>query len=225
MTVKIAALVPMRHSSERVKGKNYRDFNGRPLYHYIIETLLDCPLIDEILIDTDSPIILNDAAENFPAVRVIERPEEIRGGDVPMNTILAYDSTQIEADWYLQTHSTNPLLKTETVTRAIDAFLNNLPRYDSLFSVTRIQTRFWDTEGKPINHNPAELIRTQDLTPIFEENSNIYIFSKESISKKGHRIGERPMMFEMDRLEATDIDEEEDFLVAEFLYQTKQGKE
>lgn len=214
----IAAFVPMRHSSERVPGKNYRLFHGRPLYHHIITTLLGCPGIAKVMIDTDSPFILENAKKHFPEVKLIERPERLRGGEVPMNDILLYDITQIKADWYLQTHSTNPLLKTETLNKAIETFIKKLPEHDSLFSVTKVQTRFYDKDGKPVNHNPDELIRTQDLPPLFEENSNIYIFNRETIEKKGHRIGYRPLMFEMDRIEATDIDEESDFKLAEALY-------
>ena len=87
-----------------------------------------------------------------------------------MNDVLLYDVTQVESDFYLQTHSTNPLLSTETITRAIHLFLDNYPSYDSLFSVTRIQTRLWDSMGRAINHNPAILLRTQDLQPVYEEN-------------------------------------------------------
>lgn len=222
MTKTIAALVPMRHSSERVPGKNYRDFGGRPLYHHIVETLLACEKITDILIDTDSPLIMEDAAKNFPSVKLHERPEAIRGGDVPMNTILLHDTEQIEADWYLQTHSTNPLLKSETVTSAIETFLEKIPEYDSLFSVTPTRTRFWNADGGAVNHDPTELIRTQDLVPIYEENSNIYIFSRKTLKERGNRIGASPLMFEMDRLEAIDIDEEEDFLMAQLLYKLRE---
>jgi CMP-N-acetylneuraminic acid synthetase len=218
MRPKIAALVPMRHESDRVPGKNYRPFNGRPLYHYIITTLLEVPLISEIMIDTDSPIIMENARRNFPAVRVIERPPHLRGGDVPMNDVLLHDVTQLDADWYLQSHSTNPLLRPETVTRAIETFLSKLPDYDSLFSVTRVQTRFWDANGRAVNHNPDILLRTQDLPPLFEENSSLYLFNRKNIEARRNRIGAAPLMFEMDRLEAVDIDEELDFTVAELLY-------
>lgn len=221
MKNKIAALVPMRHESERVPGKNFRPFNGRPLYHYIIATLLGCPLISEVLIDTDSPVILEDAEKNFPAVRLVKRPDHLRAADTPMNEVLLHDVTRIDADYYLQTHSTNPLLRTETVTEAINTFLNKLPEYDSLFSVTPVQSRFWDEGARPINHDPSQLLRTQDLRPIYEENSSVYMFSRGVLEARRNRIGERPFMFEMDRIEAWDIDEESDFLIAEFLYKQK----
>lgn len=224
MNYSFAALVPMRHVSERVPGKNYRLFHGKPLYHHIIQTLLDCRYIKGVLIDTDSPFILEDAERHFPAVKCTERPMHLRGGEVPMNEVLLHDVMQIEADWYLQTHSTNPLLRPETITKAIETFVQKLPEYDSLFSVTRVQTRFWDKEGKPINHDPDVLIRTQELPPLFEENSNIYIFNRKNLEKRRNRVGKKPLMFELKKIEAIDIDEEIDFTIAELLYDIERRK-
>ncbi len=215
---KIVALVPMRHHSVRVPRKNYRIFAGVPLYHHIINALLNCPLVDEIAVDTDSPIIFEDAARNFPQVKLIKRPQNLRADTIPMNDVLLYDVTQINADYYVQTHSTNPLLCPTTITRAIEEFLRSLPEHDSLFSVTRIQARLWNTQGKPVNHDPGVLLRTQDLPPIFEENSNLYIFSRNVLEVRHNRIGERPLMFEIHKMETWDIDDEVDFEIAEFLY-------
>jgi CMP-N-acetylneuraminic acid synthetase len=214
----IVALVPMRHHSERVPGKNYRLFAGRPLYRHIVDSLLTCPLISNVVIDTDSDVIMDDVARHYPLVRLIKRPDHLRGGNVPMNDILLHDVSMTEADFYLQTHSTNPLLRSQTITRAIEYFLFRYPDYDSLFSVTRLQTRLWDQQGKPVNHDPVILLRTQDLPPIYEENSNLYIFNKNTLEKRHNRLGERPLMFEIDRIEAYDIDDELDFKISEFLY-------
>ncbi len=218
MKTRIVALVPMRHNSERVPGKNFRSFAGKPLYHRIVASLLGCSLIDEIVINTDSPFIREDAGRHFPRVIVLERPEHLAAGTVPMNEVIAWDMDQVKAGIYLQTHSTNPLLGTETIKSAIEQFLKSYPMYDSLFSVTRVQTRLWDQLARAVNHNPAMLLRTQDLPPMYEENSNLYIFTRSVFEKKNNRIGERPLMFEMDRLEAVDIDEEIDFQIAEFLF-------
>jgi len=220
---RIVALVPMRHESERVPGKNYRDFADRPLYHHILCSLLQSGRIAEVVIDTDSPFIMADARDHFPQVRLIERPEDLCGGKVPMNDILIHDVELCEADVFLQTHSTNPLLRSETIDRAVDTFLQAYPKWDSLFSVTRMQARLWDGEGRPVNHDPRELRRTQDLTPMFVENSNFYIFTLESIRRRRNRIGERPLLFEIDPQEAWDIDEELDFQVAESLFRHKKG--
>ncbi len=221
----LIALVPMRHHSQRVPGKNYRPLAGKPLFHYIIETLLRVPEIDQIVVDTDSEIVMEGLRRHFPQVRVLERPERLRGDTVPMNEILLYDSEQFAADFYLQTHSTNPLLQAETVRKAIQTFLASYPTYDSLFSVTRLQTRLYDQLGRAINHNPAILLQTQDLPPVFEENSCLYLFTRQTLVARRNRIGERPLMFEIPRLEAVDIDEEEDFVLAEALMRWKFDKE
>lgn len=220
---RVAALVPMRHHSERVPGKNYRPFAGRPLYHHIVATLLACPSIDEILIDTDSPVIRDDATEHFPAVRLLERPEHLRAGTIPMNEILLNDIGHTDAEFFLQTHSTNPLLTAATVERAIAEFFDNHPEHDTLFSVTALRTRLWDLEGRPVNHDPQELLRTQDLPPIYEENSCFYIFPRAVLEQRRNRIGERPLLCEIERLEALDIDVEFDFVLAEQLYRWREG--
>ncbi|MFZ5884729.1 MAG: cytidylyltransferase domain-containing protein [Chloroflexota bacterium] len=214
---KLTALVPMRHHSQRVPGKNYRPLAGKPLYQHIIETLLAVPEIDQIVVDTDSEPVLNGLRERFPQVQTIVRPEHLRADDIPMNEILIHDTAQFPADFYLQTHSTNPLLKAETISRAIQLLLANYPKHDSLFSVTRWQTRFYDKDGRAVNHNPRELLQTQDLPPLYEENSCIYIFTRANLLKNRHRIGDRPLMFEIPRLEAVDIDEESDFQLADIL--------
>ena len=218
---KVVALVPMRHVSVRVPGKNYRPLAGRPLYQHILTTLLACPQISQVVVDTDSPVVMAGCRELFPNVVVIERPEHLRADTIPMNEILMYDTGQVPADLYLQTHTTNPLLRPETVCKAIDTLLAQYPAYDSLFSVTRLQTRLWDPLGRAINHNPAILLRTQDLPPVYEENSCMYIFTRQTLEARRNRLGERPYLFEMDAAEARDIDEELDFLIAEFLYQQR----
>jgi len=128
-----------------------------------------------------------------------------------MNEVLAYDTSQVEADFYLQTHSTNPLLRPQTISAAIQALLEGYPACDSLFSVTRLQTRLWDQLGRAVNHNPNILLQTQDLPPIFEENSCIYIFTRQILLARRNRLGERPLMFEIPAAEAWDIDDELDF--------------
>jgi len=218
MSPRIVALVPMRHSSERVPGKNYRPLGGRPMFHHIVSALRACPEIDQIVIDTDSEVIRADAAVSFPDVRVVERPEHLRAGTVPMNDVLLHDTGLVDADLYLQTHSTNPLLRSTTISAAIEQFLNDGSGHDSLFGVTRLQTRLWSADGLPLNHDPAVLVRTQDLEPVFEENSCIYLFTRELLVERGTRIGARPMLYEVPRDEGWDIDEEIDFEVVSALF-------
>lgn len=219
--MKLAALVPMRHHSQRVPGKNYRLLAGKPLFHHIMETLLAVPEIEAVVVDTDSEPVMDGLRHHFPTVNLIQRPEHLRADDVPMNDILLHDTAQVEADFYLQSHSTNPLLKSVTISRAIRNFFSDYPEYDSLFSVTRWQTRLYFKDGSAINHDPAILIQTQNLPPVYEENSCLYLFTRDNLIKRHHRIGGKPFMFEIDKAEAWDIDEELDFEITDYLMRNR----
>jgi CMP-N-acetylneuraminic acid synthetase len=223
-SARMIALVPMQHTSERVPGKNFRSFAGRPLYHHIIGTLLSCSSLARVVIETDSPTIREDAARAFPQVEVLDRPEHLRGGAVPMNEVLVGAVGRLDGEVFLQTHSTNPLLTTGSVERAISAFFESPGEHDSLFSVTPHRARFWTTGGQPVNHDPSRLLRTQDLPPLLEENSCLYIFRRADLLRRRNRIGERPRLFELDAREAWDIDEELDFHFAEFLFRSQQDR-
>ena len=170
MANKISAIVPMRANSERVKDKNVRLFNGVPLYHYIMNTLIDCKIFENVIIDTNVEEIKVEAPQEFPLVKIIDRPEKLTAGEESMNNVLHNSLQQIDSEFVLQTHSTNPLLEKNTILEAIKVFYAYYPDYDSLFSVTITQGRFWNHESKPINHNLGELIRTQDLEPMYFEN-------------------------------------------------------
>jgi CMP-N-acetylneuraminic acid synthetase len=219
---RVVALVPMRDRSERVTGKNYRELAGKPLFHHILLALQACRDIADIVVDTDSETIKKGLAQNFPNILVLDRPEQLRRGDIPMNTILLHDTEMVPADFYLQTHSTNPLLTSQTISVALAAFFVAFPEKDSLFGVTELHTRLYDADGRALNHDPHELLRTQDLLPVYEENSCLYIFTRSNLKKYDHRIGASPLMFPVPRDEALDIDEELDFQLADFLMRKRQ---
>src|SRR5690606_28291430 len=156
--MKIIALLPMKGNSERVPNKNIRDFNGIPLFCHVLRTLQDSQLVEQIIINTDSQRISEIALNSSDKVKIHERPEEICGDFVSMNDIIKYDLTHSEGQHYLQTHSTNPLLRTSTIDKAVEEYFEMGENFDSLFSVTRLQTRLYWENGEPINHNPTELI-------------------------------------------------------------------
>ena len=212
---KIIALVPMKAHSERVPNKNICDLAGKPLFHWIINALSKSRYLSEIVINTDSKEIAKNAKKNFNVI-ILERPDFLLGDMVSIQPLIEYDLSQTDGEYYLQTHSTNPLLKTETIDKAIETFFAQ-KEHDALFSVTSVKTRFYWNDGTGINHNPKHLIRTQDLEPIYEENSCFYIFSKETNQKTKNRLGSKSLMFPIDRFEATDIDDLEDFYWAEYL--------
>lgn len=213
----IVALVPMRHHSQRVPGKNYRPLAGKPLFHHILATLKACPQISTIVVDTDSPEVMAGCRQDFPTVHLIERPAHLRADDVPMNEILIHDTAQVPADLYLQTHATNPLLRPETVSKAIQALTEKIPAYETLFGATRMQVRLWDQLTRPLNHNPAILLQTQDLPPVYAENSCLYLFTREVLVRHRNRLGDRPLLYEIDAAEAWDIDTELDFKIVDLL--------
>lgn len=223
MNSNLCALVPIKEHSERISRKNFRDFNGRPLYHWILHVLDDVEAIDSIVIDTDSTEVANSAPDLVECT-IIDRPEHLCGDEVPMNDILLHDVTQVDAELFLQTHCTNPLLRPGTIREAISQFHSDND-HDSLFSVTPLQTRLWDENTEPINHSRDELLPTQQLPPVYEENSNLYIFSQQSIERRENRIGDNPMLFDMDSEEAIDIDEAIDLQIAKFLHKHRYGEE
>ena len=224
MSNKVVALLPMKGHSERVPNKNLKLFYGKPLYHSIVNQLLLTKTIEMIVVDTDSIAIKDDINKEFNDITIIDRPKEIQGDLVSMNKIISHDLSIIKGEHFLQTHSTNPLITAKTIDTAVNQYFFDLDNYDSLFSVNELKTRLYDKNMQPINHNPGELIRTQDLEPLYEENSNFYIFSKSSFKNaKNERIGIKPNYFEINRFESIDIDNKEDFLLAEAIYRQNIG--
>ena len=218
------ALLPMKANSERVRGKNFRDLGGRPLFRWMLDTLLDVAEIDAVVINTDARAELA-AAGLVDSERVImrDRPAELCGDLVSMNKVLADDVEHVDASVYLMTHATNPLLSADTIGAALRRFAED-GEADSLFSVTRVQTRFYRADGSAVNHDPAVLLRTQDLEPWFEENSCLYLFTGASFRATQARIGRAPILFETPRLESIDIDEPDDWVLAEAVVQWRAAR-
>lgn len=220
MTSLLTALVPIKGESERVPGKNMRVFCGKPLMHYILTALENVPEIGKISVNTDSEAVAAYAGK-FSKVIIHERPAHLCGHHIPMNSILAHELSLLEGEHFLQTHVTNPLLTAVTIQSAIAAYRNREPQYDALFSVLEHHCRFFDNKRRPINHNPRILQNTQDLPPVYEENSCLYLFSRQAFLCGGkNRLGTNAAIFPMSKVESQDIDTEEDFLLAELLWKT-----
>ncbi len=220
ITYHLVALLPIKAHSARITGKNFKPFVGKPLFFWILSTLLSIKEIELIVINTDARVLLHKyGIPDSTRVIIRDRKPEIRGDFVSMNLVLADDVMAISSQNYLMTHATNPLLSASTIRMALDKYYEGLDsgKSDSLFSVNRYQTRFYRQNGSPINHDPMNLIRTQDLEPWFEENSNLYLFSKESFSITNARIGARPLLFETPRLESIDIDDPDSWALAELI--------
>lgn len=204
----------MKANSERVRGKNFREFCGKPLFRWMLDTLLQVDEIDRVVINTDARQILADnGLVESERVLIRDRKPQICGDNVSMNLVLADDLANVDADVYLMTHTTNPLMSADTVRRALAAFREGQAagKADSLFTVDKVQERFYRADGSAINHDPDNLIRTQDLEPWYQENSNLYIFTRDSFAKTNARIGRRPMLYEGPSFESIDIDTPQDW--------------
>ena len=216
----VTALMPMKAHSERVPGKNVRPLCGRPLFHWMLDALRGSRHVTRVVINTDSEDI-GRAAESVGAV-YLRRPAHLLGDMGRANPLIAWDLEHTEGEVFLQTHATNPLLTAGTIDQAIERFLEP-GEHDSLFTVNPFQTRFSWADGRPINHDLGNDLRSQDLPPIYEENSCLYLFTRASFARHGRRIGGAPLLFPIDPLEAMDIDEEFQFTIAEALMARRLG--
>ena len=221
---RIVALLPIKAHSARVKGKNFRDLCGKPLFRWTLDTLLSVDEINEVVINTDArDILASHGLFDSDRICIRDRKPEICGDFVSMNLVLADDVANVDADIYLMTHTTNPFIAADTVREALGAFREAQfeGSADSLFTVNKVQTRFYRANCTPVNHDPGNLIRTQDLEPWFEENSNLYLFTQDSFRGTNARIGRQPMMFESEKFESIDIDTPSDWefavVAAEYL--------
>tara|TARA_Y100000589_G_C27070481_1_gene595171 strand:- start:307 stop:1011 length:705 start_codon:yes stop_codon:yes gene_type:complete len=219
----LVALLPMKANSERIKGKNFKSFCGKPLFRWVLDTLLSCKDIELIVINTDAVDILNDhSLENSKRILIRQRPISLCGDFVSMNNIIKNDIENISSNNYLMTHTTNPFLSKVTIEKALKKYIQSKEKKlnDSLFTVNVYQNRFYKENGDPINHDPSKLLRTQDLEKWLEENSNLYIFSKESFLKTNNRIGKNPILFETPKKESIDIDNKADWEFASLIMQS-----
>lgn len=213
------AILPMRGGSQRVTDKNTRLVANKPLYTYIIDTLRACKCIERIVINTDIEFIFAEYGWDSDIV-LIRRGQDLTG-NCDMNWVIAETLEKSAGEHFLQVHATNPLVKSSTIDAAISRYFEELPLHDSCFSVNRVQKRFWDENARPINHSLIDAPTTQDLRPMFEENSCFYIFSRSSFKAAKNRIGLRPSMAEIPASEAWDIDTEEELKICEAILESE----
>jgi CMP-N-acetylneuraminic acid synthetase len=211
MSNKVVALLPMKANSERVKGKNFRQLAGKPLFRWILDELLAVEEIDKVVINTDARHILEEnGLVESDRIIIRDRKSELCGDLVSMNLILADDIEAVTADTYIMTHTTNPLISSGTIKEGLNRFQSS-DCCDSLFTVNKVQTRFYREDCSAVNHDPDNLIRTQDLEPWYEENSCLFYFTKDSFAQTNARIGKSPLMMVTPPLESLDIDEPHDW--------------
>ena len=215
----ISAYIILRKDSHRVKNKNFLSLKGIPLYKWILKSLSSVDLITEIIINTDCEELLE--LDEFSKVRTIQREIHLRSREIVANELIKSNIKIFKNIHILMTHVTNPLLQSQTILEAINIF-KETKGIDSLFAVNKHVKRFYDEKGLPINHEVEALKQTQELSPIYCENSCLYIFTKESFLENDNRIGKQPHFFETPMLESIDLDDPQDWEHLKLLVSEKQ---
>lgn len=209
----VVAVVPMKLVNRRLPGKNTMRFTGgEPLCTYILKTLLNVKELDRICVYCSDEAIIDYLPSG---VDFVQRPESFDTDTSGMNEILKAFAEEVVADIYLMTHATAPFISPDSIRRGIEAVAHE--GYDSSFSAKKLQDFLWK-DGIPLNYNPNNIPRTQDLDPIFVETSGFYAYKREVIAS-GRRVGDLPLIVEVDEIEAMDIDEAEDFKIADAIFQ------
>ena len=207
--MKRVAFVPIRLNSQRVEGKNLRELGGRPLMTYLLQTLTEVENIDQVYVYCSNPSIV----EYLPAgVKFLQRDEQLDSNTTLGEQIYDAFTREVDADIYILAHATSPFIRPATIADAVAHVESG--EYDSAFSAERVQTFAW-WDGKPLNYTLEHVPRTQDLEPVFVETSAFFVFERDVWRTKRRRIGERPYMAVTDRIESMDIDNPDDFLLAE----------
>lgn len=217
--MKVVAVVPMKLNSQRLPNKNILQFtNGAPLCRYVLTTLLSVKEIEEVYVYCSNPKIQDYVPEQ---VKYLPRSQTLDTDETKMNEVLKCFAKEIPADIYVMTHTTAPFITAGSIRNGLSAVMER--KNDSAFAVKKIQDFLWK-DGRPLNYDLKDIPRTQDLPPLFEETSGFYIYTADVINRMGRRIGERPHMVEVSAIESVDIDEKEDFEIADALYNYMKSK-
>lgn len=211
--MRTVAIVPMKLNNRRLPNKNTKSFtNGKPLCYYILSTLLQVDDIDEVYVYCSNP----DIKEFIPkGVRYLTRSTELDQDTTKINEVLQSFSNDVPADIYVMTHTTAPFISKESIEKGLRAVLEE--GYDSSFAAKKLQGFIW-RDGKPFNYELDNIPRTQDIEPLYEETSGFYIYKSEVMTKFNRRIGDKPYIVEVGEIESCDIDELEDFKIADAIY-------
>lgn len=209
--MKIVAIMPIKLKNERCPGKNTRLLGGKPLMQHELDSLKKTGLCDSINVYCSDDAVVPFIPEG---VNFIKRPKEL---DLPTSNftqIFTRFMNEQDADIYVYAHATAPFITVETMIQCINAVKSG--EYDSAFCAVKLQDYLWQ-DGQPLNFDATNLPRTQDLKPIFQETSGVYVFTKEVFLKYKRRIGIKPFIKEVTFKEAVDIDNPEDFDLAEVM--------
>ena len=211
--MKIIAIVPMKLNNRRLPQKNTKAFtNGKPLCWYVLSTLLKVKDIEDVYVYCSNP----DIQVFIPdGVKYLKRSDSLDQDTTNMNEVLRCFANDVDADIYVMTHATAPFINKESIKKGLDAVVGG--EYDSSFAAKKVQDFLWK-DGKPFNYELENIPRTQDLPALYKETSGFYIYRKDIIKMLNRRVGEKPYIVEIGEIESVDIDEMEDFTIADAIF-------
>lgn len=211
--MKVVAVVPIKLNNKRLPQKNTKSFtNGAPLCTYILSTLKKVDKIEEIYVYCSNPDITKFLPEG---VKYLKRSESLDQDSTSMTEVLNCFAQVVGADIYVMTHTTAPFISEKSISKGLDAVLSG--EYDSSFAAKKLQDFLWK-DGRPFNYALDNIPRTQDLDTMYEETSGFYVYEKRVMTEKHRRIGDNPFIVEVGEIESVDIDEPEDFMIADAIY-------
>jgi len=212
--MKTVAFVPIKLNNERFPGKNIKPFtNGQPLIRYILDTLLQVENVDERYVYCSSEEIIPYLPEG---IRFLKRDAYYDLSTTPFNQVLASFAQLVEADVYVLAHATAPFMSAASITLGVEKVTGG--EYDCALAVNRLQEFVWK-DGRPFNYEVENIPRTQDLPLMYTETCGLYVYTREVILGKNRRIGDRPYLIEVSKIEACDINTRDDFVVADAIFQ------
>ena len=214
--MKTVAFVPVKLNNERLPGKNIRSFtNGRPLITYILDSLLHTSDVDEIYVYCSDAAIQEYLPEK---VKFLKRDPYYDLSTTSFNEVLISFAELVKADVYVLTHATAPFISPDSIRTGVKKVRDE--GFDSALSVSKIQEFLWK-DGYPFNYDVDQIPRTQDLSPFFAETCGLYVYTRELIIKTRKRVGSDPYLIEVSKIEACDINEPIDFMIADAIYQQR----
>lgn len=212
--MKTVAFVPVKLNNERFPGKNIKPFtNGKPLISYILDTLLKVENVDEKYVYCSSEEIIPYLPEG---IGFLKRDPYYDLSTTPFNEVLTSFAELIDADVYVLSHATAPFMSAESITLGVDKVTKE--NYDCALAVNKLQEFLWK-DGRPFNYQVDHIPRTQDIAPMYTETCGLYVYTRDVILGKKRRIGDRPYLIEVSKIEACDINTKDDFVVADAIFQ------
>lgn len=216
--MKVVLFIPIKLNNQRLPGKNLMDLNGKPLCNYLFDVVKNLKDIDEKYVYCSDETIIPYIPEGLT---FLKRSEWLDGFEVKGLDIIEEFVKDVDSDIYIITHVTQPFVKEDSFIKAINAVKSG--EYDSAFSAIQLQSYMWK-DGKPLNYDPKDIVRTQDLTPIYMETGAFFIFTKDVFKNHHRRIGLKPYIQIIDQFEAVDIDTKEDYELAKVIGQYLQTR-